>query len=216
MLVWLQFIVMKYLVDPRLEQSRFSCYIAWAFPHYSFHSCNYVIFISWCTYTYSPWETWIHACRKHLCLSHRDTAPAVETRHKPDKVDQDNGACVPCSSTSRRLQVLRIKCISQYSSRSFDHGWSLLCTALNNALCIIVTTLLRSMLPHLTVTCILKTTGLVTYVVLHFRQFVLARNHIMRSLCANFVSPCTILSIFCQLLIRILNLNNFTKWWPTM
>jgi hypothetical protein len=42
---WIPFIVKNNLQDPRLWQSLFSCYISWASPWLSFHSCNYDIFI---------------------------------------------------------------------------------------------------------------------------------------------------------------------------
>jgi hypothetical protein len=151
MLVWLQLIVMKYLEDPRLEQSRFSCIPQLQLWH--IHCLAYV------------WSVGdLHSLH---CFSHRNTAQAVETRQHLDEVDQDNGACVPCS---RRLQVLSILYTAFVTIIRLRP-----CTAPNNALCIIVTTLLRSMLPHLTVTRISEH-------VLHFPQFALARNHIMRSL----------------------------------
>jgi hypothetical protein len=78
-------------------------------------------------------------------------------------------------------------------------------SAPNNALCIAVTALLRSMLPHLTEACMSKTKtsqkyvtpldrGVYvenchgTYVVLHFRHVLLTKNNIMRSLWSNYVA----------------------------
>jgi len=99
--VWIQLIMKLYVEDSYLLKSQFSCYNSWSSPPRSSHSCNYGIFVGWCSL--NPWVACIYRCCWYYCSS------LTEEVLKSSKD-------ISIRMTTTRIMQCEFLCMWQYSS----------------------------------------------------------------------------------------------------
>jgi hypothetical protein len=139
---------------------KFSCIIAWASPSLSFIAAIMTSSLAGvCTVCGEPAFT--HGIDVTLSVSQRHCSNCRNTLVSEWCHPRQHSAYSHAAVTDWLLQVPMLKSILQYSHCvctvwSFDHNWPLLCTVswVYLMTCYVLSTLLRSMLYHLTVMCI--------------------------------------------------------------